>query len=129
MNYNYHSMQFFSRKLIKPENLNANDTLFGGDVLRWIDEESAVYAMSLLNSKHIVTKYLSDINFVSSARLGDIIEIGIGLVAVGTTSITLNCEVRNIWSKRTIISIEKIVLVHVDKSEKPTPHHFTYAGL
>ena len=34
-------MQFYSRKIIKPQDLNNNGTLFGGAVLSWIDEEAA----------------------------------------------------------------------------------------
>ena len=32
-------MKFYSRKLIKPGDLNARNTLFGGALLRWIYEE------------------------------------------------------------------------------------------
>ena len=48
-------MQFHTRKLIRPEDLNARNTLFGGALLRWIDEESGIYAMTKLNSKNVVT--------------------------------------------------------------------------
>jgi len=44
-------MNFYSRKLIKPENLNARNTLFGGALLRWIDEEAGIYAMTKLDSR------------------------------------------------------------------------------
>jgi len=37
-------MQFYSRKLIKPEDLNGRNTLFGGALLGWIDEEAGIYA-------------------------------------------------------------------------------------
>ncbi len=33
-------MKFRTRKLIKPEDLNARGTLFGGQMLKWIDEEA-----------------------------------------------------------------------------------------
>lgn len=33
-------MRFHTRKWVKPEDLNANGTLFGGKLLAWIDEES-----------------------------------------------------------------------------------------
>ena len=49
-------MRFSTRKLIRPEDLNANNTLFGGSLLRCIDEEAGIYAMSKLNSKRVVTK-------------------------------------------------------------------------
>jgi len=118
-------MKFYSRKLIKPENLNANNTLFGGELLRWIDEEAGIYTMTRLNDQRIVTKYISEINFVSSAKQGDVIEIGMELTAVGRSSITMKCVVRNLFSQKTIISIEKIVFVRVDDAENPVPHNVT----
>lgn len=115
-------MRFFSRKLIKPQDLNAHGTLFGGSVLSWVDEESAIFVTCQLNKGNIVTKYMSEINFVSSAGLGDIIEIGMETVKFGRTSITVRCEVRNKFSKDTIIKIDKIVFVHLGDDGKPAPH-------
>ena len=66
------------------------------------------------------------INFVASAKTGDIIEIGCQLVQFGTTSVTISCEVRNKDTKQTIIRIDKIVFVLVDSNGKPTPHGFLY---
>ena len=115
-------MKYYSRKLIKPGDLNANNTLFGGQLLKWIDEEAGIYAMTKLNNKRVVTKYMSEIDFVSSAKQGDIIEIGLKFLSIGRTSITFRCEVRNLVSKKVIISIEKIVFVNVDENDHPVPH-------
>ena len=115
-------MKFYSRKLIKPEDLNANNTLFGGKLLEWIDEEAGIYAMTRLESNKVVTKYMSEIDFKSSAKQGDVIEIGLEFIALGRTSISFACEVRNLFSKKSIIQISKIVFVHVDENEKATPH-------
>jgi len=119
-------MKYASRKLIKPGDLNANNTLFGGALLRWIDEEAAVYAMSKLNDQRVVTKYMSEINFISSANQGDIVEIGLEVNAAGRTSITFSCHVRNLLNKVSILSIEKIVMVRVDDDGQPTPHGFKF---
>ncbi len=118
-------MKFHSRKLIKPENLNANNSLFGGALLRWIDEEAGIYTMTKLKTQKVVTKYISEINFVSSAKQGDVIEIGMELVDLGRTSMTMKCIVRNLFTQKTIISIDKIVFVQVDDNERPVPHHLT----
>ena len=118
-------MKYYTRKLIKPGDLNANYTLFGGALLKWIDEEASINAMSTLGSKHVVTKYVSEIDFISSAKQGDIIEIGLEFLTIGNTSITFKCEVRNLWNKRIILSIEKIVFVRVDEKEKPVSHGLT----
>ena len=115
-------MNYHTRKWIKPEDLNANHTLFGGKLLQWIDEEAALYAIIQLENPRTVTKYISEINFVNSARQGDIIEIGIEVVNFGITSITLSCEVRNKMTHQTIITIDKIVFVSLDENGNPQPH-------
>ncbi len=115
-------MRFHTRKWVKPEDLNPNGTLFGGRLLEWIDEEAALYTIVQLDNPHIVTKYITEIDFKSSARQGDIIEIGLEPMRFGKSSITLRCEVRNMMTREAIISIEKIVMVNLDKSGKPSPH-------
>src|SRR6056297_844033 len=115
-------MRFFSRKLIKPTDLNAHGTLFGGSVLAWIDEEAAIYVTCQLGKGNIVTKFMSEIDFVSSAKLGDIIEIGMETVKFGKTSVTVRCLVRHKFSKDTIIKIDEIVFVHIGEDGKPRPH-------
>lgn len=115
-------MKYYSRKWIKPEDLNANGTLFGGSLLRWIDEEAAIYTSCQLDNARVVTKYMSEINFVNSAKKGDVIEIGMEVVKFGRTSVTIKSEVRNKFSKETIITIERIVFVKVDENGKPVPH-------
>ena len=120
-------MNFYSRKLIKPQDLNAHGTLFGGSVLSWIDEEAAIFVSCQLGKGNLVTKFMSEIDFVSSAKLGDIIEIGMETVKFGKTSITVRCEVRNKFTKETIIKIDDIVFVHLDESGKPAPHNITEA--
>lgn len=115
-------MNYRTRKLIKPADLNARGTVFGGQVLKWIDEEAAIFCVCQLNERNIVTKAMSEINFIASAKTGDIIEIGCELVSLGTSSITISCEVRNKDTKQTIIRIDKIVFVLLDEDGKPKPH-------
>ena len=115
-------MRFHTRKWVKPEDLNPNATLFGGKLLSWIDEELALYSIIQLENTRIVTKHMSEINFRSSARQGDIIEIGIDVVKFGTSSITLKCEVRNIMTWDTIITIDTITMVNLDEDGKPKAH-------
>lgn len=115
-------MRFHTRKWVKPEDLNANETLFGGQLLAWIDEEAAIYSIIQLENKRVVTKYVSEINFMSSAQKGDIIEIGIEVVVFGKTSLTLNCEVRNKMTRETIVTVDNIIMVNLGENGKPFPH-------
>jgi acyl-CoA hydrolase len=43
-------------------------------LLKWIDEEATIFAILQLGNRRVVTKMISEINFVSSAIKGDIIE-------------------------------------------------------
>ncbi len=115
-------MNFHTRKWVKPEDLNANGTLFGGSLLRWIDEEAAIYAMIQLGNPRVVTKFMSSIDFVSSARQGDVIELGMTATHFGRTSITLRCKVRNKVTLKSILTIEQIVFVNLDEQGQPAPH-------
>lgn len=115
-------MRFHTRKWVKPEDLNANETLFGGKLLAWIDEEAAMYSIIQLENKRVVTKYISEINFMSSARKGDIIEIGIEVTKFGKSSLTLNCEVRNKMNRETIITVDNIIMVNLGDDGKPKEH-------
>ena len=115
-------MRFHTRKWVKPEDLNPNGTLFGGKLLAWLDEELALYSIIQLENSRIVTKHMSEINFRSSAKQGDIIEIGIDVVKFGNTSLVLTCEARNMMTRETIITIDSITMVSLGEDGKPKPH-------
>jgi len=119
------SVTFRSRRWVRPEDLNAHGTLFGGSLLRWIDEEAAIYAILQLGNPRAVTKYMSEIDFVSSAEQGDLIELGIRATAFGRTSISMRAEVRNMVSRRKILAIERIVFVSLGEDGLPEPHGYT----
>lgn len=115
-------MKFHTRKWVKPEDLNPNGSLFGGKLLAWIDEEAALYTCIQFNNQKVVTKFMTEIDFMSSAKQGDIVEIGMEVIKFGITSINLRCKVRNKMTHETIITIENITLVNLNEDGKPTPH-------
>ncbi len=115
-------IQFHVLKWVKPEDLNPNHTLSGGRLLQWIDEESALYSFIQLENPNVVTKFMSEINFISSPKQGDIIEIGIEATHFGKTSLTMRCEVHNRLTREQILTIEKMVFVNVDATGKAVPH-------
>ncbi len=118
-------MKFFSRKMIKHEDLNHASRLFGGKVLSWIDEEAWVFACCQMSTTHVVTKYMSEIEFVSAAKLGDVVEIGIHLTKVGTSSITMKCMVRNKMTQEIVTQVDTLVMVSVDEDGNKVPHGMT----
>ena len=116
------TLKFRTRKLIKPEDLNGRNTLFGGRLMSWIDEECAIYCACQMKTHQIVTKYISEMNFMSPAYQGDMIEIGVGTVSVGRTSLTLSAVVRNKDTKENLIQVDRLVFVSVDAAGRPVPH-------
>jgi len=118
-------IEFTTRKWVRPEDLNANGTLFGGSLLKWIDEEATIYAIIQLGNRRVVTKLISEINFVSSAIEGDLIEMGLVATKFGTTSITMRAEVRNMVTKKNILTVDRIVFVGLDEHGTPMPHGYT----
>ncbi len=118
-------IDFRTRKWVKPEDLNANGTLFGGSLLKWIDEEAAIYAIVQLGNQRAVTKYMSEIDFVASAEQGDMIEMGLTATGFGRTSLTLRAQVRNMITRELILSIDKIVFVNLGEDGRPVPHGYS----
>lgn len=118
-------MNFYTRRWVRPEDLNANGTLFGGRLLQWIDEEAAIYAIIQLGNHRLVTKYISEIEFESPARTGDLLELGFIATEFGRTSLTMRATVRNIITRTAILSIEKIVFVNLDENGQPAPHGYS----
>ena len=115
-------MRFHTRKWVKPEDLNPNGTLFGGRLLEWIDEEAALYTIVQLENSKIVTKYISEINFMASAKKGDIVEMGMEVTKFGRSSITMKCEARNMMTRETILTVDNIIMVNLGEDGKPAPH-------
>ncbi|HUC83499.1 MAG TPA: hotdog domain-containing protein [Flavisolibacter sp.] len=115
-------MNFHTRKWVKPEDLNPNHSLFGGRLLQWIDEEAVIYAIVQLENPYVVTKFISEINFINAPKQGDIIEIGIIATHFGRTSLTMRCEVCNMLNREPILHIDKLVFVNLDINGAPAPH-------
>ncbi len=115
-------MNFHTRKWVKPEDLNPNHSLFGGRLLQWIDEEAVIYAIVQLANPYVVTKFISEINFIKAPKQGDIIEIGIIATHFGSTSLTMRCEVRNMLTREPILNIDKLVFVNLNENGVPVAH-------
>lgn len=118
-------MIFRTRKVVKPGDLNALNTLFGGRLLEWVDEECAIYCGCQLGTNDLATKLMSEINFRRTAAQRDVIEIGVETVAIGRTSITVRCEVRDKDSGELILEIARVVFVALDRKGRPVPHRLS----
>lgn len=112
-----------NRRLVMSKDLNGANKLFGGTILAWIDEQAYIEVLTFLKSINIVTKFISEVEFVSGAQLGDVVQIKTIFTKIGKTSVTLRVEVFNLTTKKTIAIVNEIVMVNVDNNGIPTPHN------
>ena len=110
------------RYLVCSPHLNAHGTLHGGYILRWADESSGMHSRKLTGGV-CVTRFIEKVNFISKAKLGDIILIKTRLISLGDTSLCFSIEIIEDVSKRKISSIDKIVFVSIDSSGLPKKHN------
>ena len=97
------------RYLVTQPDLNAHGTLHGGILMKWVDEACGMEAR-LVTGGVCATRHIRDIDFRSTARLGDIISIKEVVSKTGRTSITFSAFVKNEVSKSVIANFEKLEL-------------------
>lgn len=121
-------MEFRTRKVVKPGDLNPRNTLFGGRLLECVDEECMIYCSCQVGHTSLATKFIDEINFMAAAKQEDVVEIGVETVAIGRTSITVRCVVRNKATQQLILDVDKIVFVSLNSKGQPVPHHLARKG-
>ncbi len=74
-------------------NLGSHGNLFGGELLAWVDEAVAAYAMVILQNREMVTLTIDSLKFEREVKEGSLLQINAGLIKTGTTSATFQVEV------------------------------------
>lgn len=115
-------MKYSSQRMVMYPHLNAAGILFGGQALSWIDEEAIIFAADQLGTTRLATVKMSEVAFKNAANIGDIVVIGTELVKIGTTSITVRCEIKNKTTDKVIVDVKEIVMVALDFNKKPVKH-------
>lgn len=114
------------RRVVKPEHLNAANTLFGGTLMAWMDEGCALYAMCQMKTKRIVTLKVSEVMFRKPVRQADLLEFKCSPVRYGNSSFTLKCivERKEIGTEaaRDIVAECEMVFVSVGEDGRPVPY-------
>ncbi len=87
--YDY-TMQHY--KLILPEHLNHHGKLFGGNMLKWIDEFAYITATQEFPFNTFLTKALDNVVFRKAVSSGEIVRFDINLAHLGHTSVVYNVK-------------------------------------
>jgi acyl-CoA thioesterase YciA len=115
-------MRLEFRYLVCSPNLNAHGTLHGGELLRWIDESVGMHARKLTR-RVCVTRFIDKVDFISTARSGDIINIVTTLEHCGQTSLIFRVEAKEEISNRKVAAVGRVVFVAIDDKGQPVPHN------
>ena len=108
------------RYLVKQPDLNAHGTLHGGVLMQWVDESCGMEAQIATKSV-CATRYMGDIDFIETARVGDILEVITSLESTGKTSITFRAKVRRV-DGTVIANFTSLVFVAIDENHNPIVH-------
>ena len=83
-----------THRLVLPEDLNHYGFLFGGRLLRWVDEASWIAASLDFPRCRFVTIGMDEVVFRHSVKEGTILSIRSKQQRLGTTSVTYEVTVR-----------------------------------
>jgi len=80
-------------KLVMPEHLNHYGYLFGGNLLKWVDEYAYIAAIRDYPGHHFVTIAMDDVVFKCPIKQGTILRFDIARIHQGTTSLRYHIDV------------------------------------
>lgn len=107
--------------IIRPSDLNGGGRLFGGTLLKMIDEIAAIVAMRHCGFKSVTTAAIDNLVFKSGAYVNDMIVLVGYVTYTGTTSMEVRVDtyVERTDGMRYPINRAHIILVALDEKNRP----------
>lgn len=115
-------------QLVLPEFMNEQGALFGGNLLKWIDEFAYVTASLDLPGNCFVTVSLDNVVFRKPIKVGYILCFDVVRVRLGTTSVSYDIKVFNAKDqaqKDDLLFETHIVFVNINAEGKKVPIRFS----
>ena len=84
-------MDFYT--LVRPEHLNHYGYLFGGSMLKWVDEYAYITALREFPSCRLVTRAMDAASFTQSVNNGALLRFRVRRIRLGRTSATYRVTV------------------------------------
>ncbi|MBQ7934009.1 MAG: acyl-CoA thioesterase [Lachnospiraceae bacterium] len=109
--------------LVQPADLNGGGRLFGGNLLKLIDEVAAIVAMRHTGLKTVTTAAVDNLIFKSGAYVNDLIVLIGYITYTGRTSMEVRVDayVERSDGMRYPINRAFMVMVALDENNCPTP--------
>lgn len=109
--------------LILPPDTNHHETIFGGRVLAFIDEIAAISSMKHAQGA-VVTASIDSVDFLSSAKVGDVLELEAVVSSTGRSSMEVYVRVTSmnlITGEEKLTTESYVTMVAVDGNGKSVP--------
>ena len=103
-------------RLCMIKDLGKYGNLFGGNMMAWIDEAAAIFAIKTSGEKNMVTLHYSEMTFRHPVKEGDIVDFFCSKVRRGVTSITF--EIEAICAGRTVFCADCVFVAVDDDGQK-----------
>ncbi|MBT8113789.1 MAG: acyl-CoA thioesterase [Arenicella sp.] len=113
-------------KIVLPADLNDYGSLFGGTLLKWLDEIAYIRVSLDFPGQHFVTIGLDHVEFRHPIHEGQILRFRCKKIRVGNTSVTYNVRVfgaRYNRNSEQVLFENKISFVCVDSEGNKSPIH------
>ena len=110
--------------IVRTEHLNHHGYLFGGTMLRWVDEYTWLVASRDFPGCTLVTVAMDDIQFKHRVLNGSILRFHIEPIQLGNTSVTYNVEVfadEPGGTEEVRVFSTRVTFVRVDGDGQKTP--------
>ena len=113
---------FLTRKIVAPDELNPNGTLFGGALMSWIDEVAFMSGRRHSGRPFVVTASIDNISFLMPLKLGEHVILTSQVNHVGRTSMEIGCKVERedpYSGVRTQATTAYLTFVALDGNDRP----------
>lgn len=108
--------------IIMPSHISGTDRLFGGQLLAWIDEVSAVTARR--HCEHnVTTAAIDNLQFKAGVYINNILVLIGRITYVGETSMEIRVDTYvedHLTGTRKVVNRAYLVMVALDENEQPT---------
>ncbi len=102
-----------NHRLVLPEHLNHFGFLFGGYLLKWVDEIAWMAATTEFPNCHFVTVGMNEVTFKKAVKDGSILKFESNRESIGNTSVTYSVTV---FREEDAIFSTDVTLVRINES-------------
>jgi acyl-CoA thioesterase YciA len=116
---NNSSRTHITSKICLTRDVGLRRTLFGGNMMAWLDEAASIYAHGYTGEELMVTLKFGELHFVHPVYEGHIVNFYASNAKEGRTSIAFDLE--GVTDKDVLVVRTSVVFVAVDSNNRPKP--------